>query len=119
MAIRQGLTPTKAQKVGFSLQKIAIIAKVLMFESMSELDCDFRMPKLNNFAKRIKSDCEAIDKELRCSGWYDLSYTEKTEEYSGEVWRLIDLLARLDVENTRALANSLEEEFNKLEEIQA
>lgn len=112
--IKQKLTTEKAQRIGISLQRLAIISNVLLFESMRELDADFRMPQVNNWAKRIKSDAIAIDTHLKQSGWYDLSHTESTEEYSGEIWRVVDLLCNVDIKGVKEFADNLENEFKKL-----
>lgn len=109
------LTPTKAQKVAISLQRLAIIANVLLFESLHELDADFRMPQVNNWAKRIKQDATAIDAHLRNSGWYDEAYIEQTEEYSAELWRSVDLLCSVDVNGVKEFNDYLESRLENIE----
>ena len=114
MAIKQKLTPTKAQKVAISLQKLIILSKVLWMESANELDCDFKMPIINQFAKRIKSDAEAISKHLERSGYYDLKHIDPTEEYAADIWRIIDMIAGLDPQHIKEFADNLEKEFKQI-----
>lgn len=114
--IKQILTPDKAIKVKFSLQKMAILSQMLLLENQTELDADFRVPFINNFAKRIGQDCEAIQLHLRKSGRMVVNISDKnfSEDYSGEIWRVVNLLSGLDIELIREFANNLEKEFEEL-----
>lgn len=109
--IKQTLTPTKAQKVAISLQRLAIISNVLLFESMNQLDADFRMPQVNNWAKRIKEYSESIDRHLFNTGWYDKKHTETAQEYSAEIWRSIDMLCGIDIEAVKEFNDDLSKEL--------
>lgn len=108
--MKQPLTPERIEAAQFSLQKLAILAQSLLFES-SELDTDFRIPIINNFAKRIGQDALAIRKHLEKSGRFGVRYTEVTEEYSSEIWRVVTLLNGLPVENIKQFADGLSREF--------
>lgn len=111
--IRQPLTPTKAQATQLSLQKLAIMAQVIKFEQQ-ELDVEFRIPILNNFAGRIRSDSDAILRHLEKSGRWGVVHTEVAEDYAGEIWRVFDLLCGLDIELVKHFADELEKEFKNL-----
>ncbi len=112
--MRQELTKSKAERVADSLERLYIMAKVLHMESVNELDADFRMPILNNFAKRIQGDCLAISKQLDASGYFALEHNDNTEELAGEIWRVMALLVGLDVKLVKEFADNLENEFKKM-----
>lgn len=105
---KQPLTPTKAEKVTFSLQKLIVMAQVIQYEHMTELDADFRIPNLNNFAKRIGSDAQAIIDHLRRSGKMVPKDYGSVEEYSAVIWRVLDLLIGLPIEEIKEFTKNLE-----------
>lgn len=111
--MKQPLTPERIEAAQFSLQKLAILAQALLFES-GELDTDFKIPIINNFAKRIGQDALAIRKHLEKSGRFGVRYTEVTEEYSSEIWRVVTLLNGLPVENIKQFADGLSREFEAI-----
>lgn len=113
--IKQKLTEEKANKVALSLQKLYIMAKVLWMESLHELDADFKIPNINNFAKRIQNDAEAINKHLERTGYYNLAHIDTTEEYAGEIWRVLDLVIGLEATNIKEFADYLEKEFKQMQ----
>lgn len=113
--MRTQLIRTKAQKVSDSLYNLSLMAKMLLFESVHQLDADFRMPIMNNYAKRIKTDAEAIMKQLDSTGYFDLTYSEVTDEYAGECWRIFNLIVGLSLENLREFADGLEKRMEGVE----
>lgn len=113
--IKQKLNQQKAEKVALSLQKLYIMAKVLCMESVNELDVNFKMPVINSFAKRIQGDCESINKHLERSGYYELAHLDTTEDYAGEIWRVLDLVIGLDASNIKEFADYLENEFKTMQ----
>lgn len=114
MKIKQELTANKAEKVQNSLYRLLLTSKVMLIESVNELDADFKMPIINNFAKRIQNDCEAINKHLARSGYYELSETDNVEELAGEFWRVINILSGCSIENVKEFSDYLEHKFKKL-----
>jgi hypothetical protein len=114
--IKQPLTPERINRVQFSLQKLAILSYVILFENQAELDVNFRIPYINNFAKRIGSDCQAIQDHIGKSGRMVMSVhdNESLEEYSSEIWRVVTLLAGIDVSLIREFADNLEKEFKDI-----
>ncbi len=111
--MKQKLTPAKAQATQLSLQKLAIMSQIIKFEQQ-ELDVDFRIPILNNFASRIKADSEAILRHLEKSGRWGIVHTEVAEDYAGEIWRVFDLLCGLDIELVKHFADELDREFKNI-----
>lgn len=84
----QPLTPEKLNRVKFSLQKMAILVQILLMENQTEIvDADFRIPNLNNFARRILSDSKALKNNLHTSGRINVKIvdTDFAEDYSGEI----------------------------------
>jgi len=116
--IKQPLTPERANRVYFSLQKMSIMAQMMLIENQSEMDVDFRIPFINNFAKRIGSDCETIRTHLEKSGRIGVVGRDDdfVLEYSSEIWRVVDMLAGLDVGAIREFADNLRIEFDRLME---
>lgn len=113
--MRTELTRTKAEKVSDSLYNLSLMAKMLLFESVHQLDADFRMPIMNNYAKRIKTDAEAIMKQLDATGYFDLTYSEVTDDYAAECWRIFNLIVGLSLENLKEFADGLEKQFENIE----
>lgn len=114
--IKQPLTPERINRIQFSLQKLAILSHVILFENQAELDVNFRIPHINNFAKRIGSDCQAIQDHIGKSGRMIMNVhnNETLEEYSSEIWRVVTLLAGLDVNIIKEFADNLEKEFKEI-----
>lgn len=115
--IKQQLTPERLIRVQFSLQKQAILAKMLLLENQTEIDADFRVPYINNFAKRISGDCKTILEHLHRSGRMIVKVKDNDfyEDYAGELWRVVNMLAGLDIDILQAFADNLEVEFKKIE----
>lgn len=111
--MKQQLTPTKAHAIQLSLQKLSIMSQVIKFEQQ-ELDVDFRIPILNNFSNRIKSDSNQIIHHLEKSGRWGITHNEATEDYAGEIWRIFDLLCGLDIEIIKEFADRLQKEFSEI-----
>lgn len=98
-----------------SLQKMAILTECLIMENCSELlGTKFSVPIINNFARRIGKDAEAIRTHLEKSGRYGVRMTEVTEEYSSEIWRVVTLLNGLPIENIKQFADGLSREFEAI-----
>lgn len=110
MSNKLPLTDQNLQRNIMCLQKLAILSQVIMFENL-ELDTDFKIPILNNFTKRIKSDCEAIQKHLKNTGRYGVRFNETTDEYSSEIYRTIDLICGLDISLIKEFNDNLQKEF--------
>lgn len=110
MANKLPLTDQNLQRNIMCLQKLAILSQVMMFENL-ELDTDFKIPILNNFAKRIKSDCDAIQKHLKNTGRYGIRFNDATDEYSSEIYRTIDLICGLDISLIKEFNDNLQKEF--------
>jgi len=113
--LKQTITPERLNRVYFSLQKQAIMAEMLLIENMTECDADFRIPFINNFARRISSDCLTIRTHLEKSGRIGVVGRDKdfVLEYSASIWRVVDMLAGLDVDSINHFADSLKAEFDK------
>lgn len=108
------ITEEKLNQIQFSLQKLAIVSQILILENQQEMvDADFRIPYINNFARRIGKDCEAINEHIKNSG----RLTVKVVDYdllvdrAGQLWRVIDILAAVDMEILTAFADNLENEY--------
>lgn len=116
MAIRQTLTPERILKAQFSLQVLTILNQAMLIESVNELDVNFKVPHINQFAKRIGSDCKAIQQHLAKSGRMILVDTDMdyTEEYSSEIWRVVSMLAGMDIAIIKEFADSLESNLTML-----
>ena len=114
--IKQALTPERTQKVYFSLQKLSIMAKVMEFEHMQYLDADFRIPHVNNFMKRIGTDCKQIQDHLAKSGRIVVKNANQdfVDDYSGQMWRVMDLLIGLDAGAIKEFADNLEKELEAI-----
>lgn len=115
--IKQTITPERQNRIYFSMQKMSILAQMLLIENMNEMDADFRVPFVNNFARRIGKDAEAIRSHLKNSGRITVKGRDEdfVMEYSSEIWRVVDMLAGLDVGAIREFADNLKEEFKKME----
>lgn len=110
--IKQTLTREKATRVAYSIQKIVIMAQVLQYEHANELDVDFKMPIVNNFAKRIGTDAEAIISHIKRLGRVLPTNYEAVEEYSAAVWKILDLLiGRIPLEGLVEFYENLEKEL--------
>lgn len=119
--LKQTITPDRLNRVYFSLQKIAIITEMLLIENTSELDVDFRIPFINNFARRIGKDAESIRMHIEKSGRIGVVGRDKdfVLEYSSEIWRVVDMLAGLEASAIREFADNLRIEFDKqMEDVQ-
>lgn len=114
--IKQPLTPERINRIQFSLQKMAILTQMLMFENCNELDVEFRIPFINNFAKRIGNDCKTIQNHVATSGrmMINVKDNDNLEEYSSEIWRVINLLSGLEVSLIREFADNLDKEFKAI-----
>lgn len=114
--IRQTITPERVKKAQFSLQVLTILSQALLIESVQELDVNFKVPHINQFASRIKKDCEAIQHHLTKSGRMILVDGDKdfTEEYSSEIWRIVSMLAGMDIAIIKEFADSLESKLTQL-----
>lgn len=114
--IKQPLTDERIVRVMYSLQKMSILSQILLFENQNELDVDFRVPYLNNFAKRIQSDSKTIWEHLRKSGRMVVKTVNNDfyEDYSGEIMRVFNLLCGLDIEIVKEFANNLEKEVENI-----
>lgn len=114
--IKQQLTIERARRIKFSLQKMAIFSQMLLLENQCELDVDFRIPVINNFAKRIISDSKVISEHLKKSGRIAVNVidTDFAEDYSGEIWRVVTLLAGMDLEVIKEYANNLDTELKTI-----
>jgi hypothetical protein len=108
---KQPLTEERLRRVQLSLQKLAILSECTLIESLSELDVDFRVPQINNFARRIKSDAKEIQQHLSKSGRYNVKMTDIVEEHAGEIWRIVTLLNGLPIENIKEFADQLDKEL--------
>lgn len=115
--MKQTITTDKLNRIHFSLQKLAILSKVMIFENQEEIvDADFRIPYLNNFARRIGNDCQAIQEHLKKSGKLNVKVIDNNfaEDYSGEIWRVVTLLCGLDLEIIKEVATNLEKEMEAI-----
>lgn len=110
------MTTKKVNRIYFSLQKLAIINQMMQIEHMTELpDADFRIPFINNFCKRIGSDCLEIKRHLEKSGKITVAGRDNdfVLDYSSEIWRVVDLLCGLEIGIIKDFADNLEAEFEK------
>jgi hypothetical protein len=94
---------------------MSIMAEMLLIENQNECDTDFRIPMMNNFARRIGKDCTAIRQHIEKSGKIGVVGRDEdfVLEYSSEIWRVVDMLAGLDVSVIREFADNLRLEFNQ------
>lgn len=93
---------------------MAILSQCLIFESVNELDADFRVPNLNNFAKRIGEDAKVIQLGLAKQGRWNIVPSDSLEEYSAEIYRVIDIISGLDIKLIREFADYLKETFKEI-----
>lgn len=94
------------------------MCEMMLIENMTELpDADFRIPYINNFARRIGKDCKEIKMHLEKSGRIGVVGRDEefVLEYSAEIWRVVDLLCGLDVGAIREFADNMTKEFEKME----
>lgn len=113
MSIKQPITPERLLEVKFSLQKTAILAHVLMLEHQSVLvDTDFRVPNLNNFANRIGKDCAELSRLVANGGRMRVTSPDADFklDYSAEIWKVVDLLCGLSLEDIREFTEQLSRE---------
>lgn len=114
--LKQELTPERAERIQLSLQVLAILSQCMLFESLQTLDTDFRIPNLNNFAKRIIGDARAIQTGLEKSGRWKVVPSDHLEEYSAEIYRVVGILCGIDLQLVKEFADYLEKTFENIEE---
>src|ERR1700761_7574405 len=95
---KQQITEEKAIRIAYSMQKLCILSQVMQYEHANELDVDFKMPIVNNFAKRIGTDAQAIIDHIKRHGKIIPTNHDAVEEYSAVIWQILDLIIGLKVE---------------------
>ena len=105
-------TQQKMLDVQYSMQKLAMLSKMLLMENQTHItDSDFRIPFINQFARRIGQDCKQIEHHLKSSGRLIIKVQSEDiyDERASQLWRVIDSLAGLPIDEIKAHADSLEE----------
>ena len=112
--IKKPLTPAKVDDVQYSLKKMMIISQLQVYEyQMHLVDTRFKSPQLNNFASRIGKDTAEI---IRClKGSVRMQETDYAEEYTSQLWRIMDKLCDLELEPLIVFADYLVETLEKVE----
>lgn len=94
---------SKQLELQLSLQKILILARAIEFEYCHVLiGKDFKKPAINNFAKRIAKDAEAIRVDI------GVPAHESIDEYADLFWRLSEALNGLPVDSVRQFVETVE-----------
>lgn len=80
------------------------------------VDADFRIPYINQFSRRIGKDCEAINEHIKKSGRLNVKVVDYDllVDRAGQLWRVIDILAAVDMEVLTAFADNLENEYKAM-----
>ena len=114
--IKQKLTPERMEHVKSSMQKMMILSQIMLFENQENIDVDYRIPNLNNFAKRIVQDTNAIQRAIKNNGrmLVNVADTDFAEDYAGEILKVINILCGLDYEIIKEFADNLENEFKQI-----
>ena len=110
--LKHEISELKIERVVYSLQKMAMLSKILLMENQTEItDSDFRVPFINQFARRIGQDCKQIEQHLRKSGRLIIKVQSEDfyDEYAAQLWRVIDSLAGLPIEEIKDYADDLEQ----------
>lgn len=111
--LKQPLTPSRTEEINYSLEKMAILSQLLIYEyQMYLVDTRFKSPTLNNFASRVGKDCQEIRKCLKSS--VIVRETEYADNYVGQVWRIMDKLCLLDLEPLTEYADYLTEQLQNI-----
>lgn len=111
------ITEEKLNRIQYSLQKLSIMAHIMLLENQQEIvDADFRIPFINQFAKRIGKDCEAINEHIKKSGRMNVRVVDYDllVDRSGQLWRVIDMLAAVDMDVLTEFADNLENEYKAI-----
>jgi len=94
-----------------SLQKMALLSRMSSMENQQEIvDTNFKIPNINNFARRISQDCRAIEQHLKTSGRLIVQVANEDfyDDYSAALWEVIDALAGLPLEDVKEVARDLQ-----------
>lgn len=105
------LSPERAQNALKSVQFMALMAEMLSLEHCSELiDARFKEPKVNQFAGRIKQDCEAIKFHLKNNSKLNIKFNdaEFIEEYASALYRVFHFFIGLPVDQINELMDGYE-----------
>lgn len=104
-------TQEQALRTQMSLQKMGLISRILIMENQTHIvDTDFKIPFINNFARRIGQDCQTIEQHLKKSGRLIIQVADESfyNEYSAALWSVIDALAGLPLDEITAVAEELQ-----------
>lgn len=104
---KKPLTTNNTEAVQYSLKKLMILSQLFNYEyQMYLVDTKFRSPQMNQFASRIGKDTAEIKRLL--GGSVRLLETDYAEEYTGALWRIMDKLCDLDLNELTEVASNLE-----------
>lgn len=111
--IKQSLTTQRSEQIQYSLKKIAVLNQLMIYEYQQIIvDTDFKIPSVNNFARRIGKDCQAIKTHL--NALVKVQDTEYAEEFTSCLWRVLDILCKLELEPLQEYAEFLDQELEKV-----
>jgi hypothetical protein len=110
--IKPTMTQGKKARIYKSVQFMAVMAEVMKIEHMSELiDSDFKNPQVNQFAKRIKADAQAIQFHLKHNDRVNIAFKdlEFIEDYAGELYRVFHFFIGLPLPQIKEVMDNLSE----------
>lgn len=101
------MTEEKTKEILRSVQAINTLADLIIIEYYHELaDKPFKLPVLNQKAKRIKQDAEDIKNQLNTLA--NVTDKEETELHGYQMWRLVKLFATMDIRQLEAYLDKIE-----------
>lgn len=107
---KQQLTPSRANRVFYSVQFMAIMAELIKQEHTTEMDVNFRVPEINMFAGRITKDAQAIILHLKSHPRLNVSNTDQdfTDEYVGELYRVFRFFIGMPIEQIKEFMDGID-----------
>jgi hypothetical protein len=110
--IKPTMTPEKKLRIYKSVQFMAVMAEVIKLEHCTDLiDADFKNPRMNQFAKRIADDCQAIQFHLKHNDRVKIEFKDLDfiEEYAGELYRVFHFFIGLPKSQIKEVMDNLHE----------
>jgi|GEM_PF-3365129 len=113
--LKHEISERKTEEVMYSLKKMAVLSELMIYEYQQYLtDTRFSCPTINNFVKRVGTDTKEIKSRLR--SLIAVKTDDHAEEYIGQLWRILDVLCRLDLDVLKEHAEYLEKVFEEIGE---
>lgn len=92
-----------------STQFMLLMAELIKIEHTSDMDVDFRMPQINQFAGRIVKDAQAIQYHLKSNTKLNLKVSDNdfVEEYTCELYRVFHFFIGLPIGQIKEVMDNL------------